>query len=154
MIPWFFRQDKIRSFPHLSAKKKNKHIMETNETNKQQLKILENRISSAKELARRADRMIARKRNEKAREAMREFKLDLVSSQPVLNAYVSTSLEKSVLDVMSIEGFEFPDLLVDLRKDIDFGLFAINSMDELEHLLTAEIDPFKELGLDIDADFA
>ena len=44
-------------------------------------------------------------KEEKAKEALNSFKLELASSQPVLNAYVSTALEKQLLEVMSMEGF-------------------------------------------------
>ena len=87
--------------------------------------------------------------DEKAKEALNDFKLELVSSQPVLNAYVSTSLEKQLLEMMSIEGFEFPDMLTDLREDIDFGLFSVNLSDHLGIILEAEVDPFEELGIEI-----
>ena len=82
-------------------------------------------------------------------EEINSFKLELASSQPVLNAYVSTTLEKQLLEVMSMEGFEFPDVLNALRSDIDYGLFSVNATNELETLLSAEINPFDELGIEI-----
>ena len=50
---------------------------------------------------------------------------------------------------MSMEGFEFPDVLNDLRSDIDYGLFSVNASNELETLLSAEINPFDELGIEL-----
>ena len=74
------------------------------------------RLESAREKAKSADRFLKRGMDEKAKESLNDFKLELVSSQPVLNAYVSTSLEKQLLEMMSVEGFEFPDVLTELRK--------------------------------------
>jgi hypothetical protein len=54
-----------------------------------------------------------------------------------------------VFEVMSMEGFEFPDLLGDLRKDIDFGLFSVNASDELDAIISTEVDPFTELGIEL-----
>ena len=48
-----------------------------------------------------------------------------------------------------MEGFEFPDALLDLRSDIDFGLFAVDTSDELGALLEKETNPFDELGIEI-----
>ena len=48
-----------------------------------------------------------------------------------------------------MEGFEFPDLLSDHREDIDYGLFSVNATNELDALLSAEVNPFEELGIDI-----
>jgi len=152
MIPWFFKQQTIRDFPNLSTKKQNKRKTEIAQRLSVQKQILESRISFAKESARKTDQLLKRKRYSKAREEMGKFKLEIVSSQPVLNTYVATSLEKQMHDVMSIEGFEFPDLLLELRNDIDFGLFAINVVDDLDIILQAEIDPFSELGIDLEAE--
>ena len=49
----------------------------------------------------------------------------------MLNAYVSTSLEKQILEMMSVKGFEFPDVLTELREDIDFGLLSVDLSDHL-----------------------
>ena len=50
---------------------------------------------------------------------------------------------------MAVEGFTFPDVLNDLRSDIDYGLFSVNATDELDVLLSAEVNPFDELGIEI-----
>ena len=86
---------------------------------------------------------------EKAKEEVNSFKLELAASQPVLNAYVATSLEKQLMEVMSMEGFEFPDLLSEIRGDIDYGLFSVDATDELAAVLKTEVNPFDELGIDI-----
>jgi len=67
----------------------------------------------------------------------------------VLNAYVSTSLEKQILEMMSVKGFEFPDVLTELREDIDFGLFSVDLSDHLGIIFEAGVDPFEELGIEI-----
>jgi len=146
MIAWF-SHSRIRSFVKLSTKKQNNIKTELDVKFSEQRKILDSRISYAKDSARKADRLLSRGKKDKAKEAVNSFKLDLASSQPVLNAYVSTSLEKNLFEVMSMEGFEFPDLLGDLRKDIDFGLFSVNASDELDAIISTEVDPFTELGI-------
>jgi hypothetical protein len=50
---------------------------------------------------------------------------------------------------MSMEGFEFPDLLTELRSDVDFGLFSVNATDQLDAVLQAEANPFEELGIEL-----
>ena len=50
---------------------------------------------------------------------------------------------------MSAEGFEFPDVLTDLRGDIDFGLFSVNLSDHLGIILEAGVNPFEELDIEI-----
>ncbi|MGY8691907.1 MAG: hypothetical protein ACKVHF_02975, partial [Candidatus Poseidoniales archaeon] len=110
IIAWF-SQSRIRSFVKLSTKKQNKIKTELDIKFADQKQILDSRLSYAKDSARKADRLLSRGKKDKAKEAVNTFKLDLVSSQPIMNAYVSTSLEKHLLEVMSMEGFEFPDLL-------------------------------------------
>ena len=149
MIPFFFRRDEIREFPDLSQRKKNKVRMKIDERFGEQDRILVDRIAMAKREAKVSGRALRRGRGAIAREAMHSFKQALITSQPVLNAYVGTSLQKHFYDLMSIEGFEFPDMLTELRDDIDFGLFAIQAMDELEVILKSEVDPLKELGIDL-----
>ena len=148
MIPWFNRS-RIRSYVKLSTRKQNKMKQEIDVRFAEQRSIMDYRLANAKDYARKADRLHSRGKEEKAKEALNSFKLELASSQPVLNAYVSTALEKQLLEVMSMEGFEFPDLLSDLREDIDYGLFSVNATNELDALLSAEVNPFEELGIDI-----
>ncbi len=148
IIAWF-SQSRIRSFVKLSTKKQNKIKSSLDEQFAEQRKILDSRISYAKDNARKADRLLSRGKNDKAKEAINSFKLDLASSQPVLNAYISTSLEKNLLEVMAMEGFEFPDLLEELRQDIDFGLFSVNATDELDAIIKTEVNPFSELGIEL-----
>ena len=85
----------------------------------------------------------------KAKEKINSFKLELEASQPVLNSYVATSLEKQLMDIMSMDGFEFPDLLTKIKKDINFGLFSVDATEELGAILELEINPFDELGIKI-----
>jgi len=148
MISWFSRS-RIRSYVKLSTRKQNKMKQEIDQRHAEQRSILESRLANARDCARKADRLQTRGKEEKAKEEINSFKLELASSQPVLNAYVSTTLEKQLLEVMSMEGFEFPDVLNDLRSDIDYGLFSVNATNELETLLSAEINPFDELGIEI-----
>ncbi len=148
MISWFNRS-RIRAYVKLSTRKQNKMKQEIDVRFAEQRSIMDSRLANAKDYARKADRLQSRGKEEKAKEALKSFKLELASSQPVLNAYVSTALEKQLLEVMSMEGFEFPDLLSDLREDIDYGLFSVNATNELDALLSAEVNPFEELGIDI-----
>ena len=148
MISWFNRS-RIRAYVKLSTRKQNKMKQEIDVRFAEQRSIMDSRLANAKDYARKADRLHSRGKEEKAKEALNSFKLELASSQPVLNAYVSTALEKQLLEVMSMEGFEFPDLLNELREDIDYGLFSVNATNELDALLSAEVNPFEELGIDI-----
>lgn len=148
MISWFNRS-RIRAYVKLSTRKQNKMKQEIDVRFAEQRSIMDSRLANAKDYARKADRLHSRGKEEKAKEALNSFKLELASSQPVLNAYVSTALEKQLLEVMSMEGFEFPDLLSELREDIDYGLFSVNATNELDALLSAEVNPFDELGIDI-----
>jgi hypothetical protein len=148
VISWFNRS-RIRAYVKLSTRKQNKMKQEIDVRFAEQRSIMDSRLANAKDYARKADRLQSRGKEEKAKEALNSFKLELASSQPVLNAYVSTALEKQLLEVMSMEGFEFPDLLSDLREDIDYGLFSVNATNELDALLSAEVNPFEELGIDI-----
>ena len=152
MIPWFFRQKTLRDFPNLSNRKQDKVILELLKISEEQKRILGDRISNGKRSSKKASQLLKKGKVAKAAEMMRDFKLDLITSQPVLNSYVATSLKKQMHDVLAIEGFEFPDVLLELRDDIDFGLFAINAIEELDIILQAEIDPFSELGIDLEAE--
>ena len=148
MISWFNRS-MIRSYVKLSTRKQNKMKQEVDQRHSEQRSILDSRLANARDCARKADRLQKRGKEEKAKEEINSFKLELASSQPVLNAYVNTALEKQLLEVMAVEGFTFPDVLNDLRSDIDYGLFSVNATDELDVLLSAEVNPFDELGIDI-----
>ena len=148
MISWFNRS-RIRSYVKLSTRKQNKMKQEVDQRHSEQRSILDSRLSNARDCARKADRLQKRGKDAKAKEEINSFKLELASSQPVLNAYVNTALEKQLLEVMAVEGFTFPDVLNDLRSDIDYGLFSVNATDELDALLSAEVNPFDELGIEI-----
>jgi|TARA_B100001996_G_scaffold71598_1_gene52533 hypothetical protein len=148
MISWFNRS-RIRSYVKLSTRKQNKMKQEVDQRHSEQRSILDSRLANARDCARKADRLQKRGKDEKAKEEINSFKLELASSQPVLNAYVNTALEKQLLEVMAVEGFTFPDVLNDLRSDIDYGLFSVNATDELDALLSAEVNPFDELGIEI-----
>ncbi|MFL2951631.1 MAG: hypothetical protein ACJZ67_02640 [Candidatus Thalassarchaeaceae archaeon] len=148
MISWFNRS-RIRSYVKLSTRKQNKMKQEVDQRHSEQRSILDSRLANARDCARKADRLQKRGKDEKAKEEINSFKLELASSQPVLNAYVNTALEKQLLEVMAVEGFTFPDVLNDLRSDIDYGLFSVNATDELDVLLSAEVNPFDELGIEI-----
>jgi hypothetical protein len=148
MISWFNRS-RIRSYVKLSTRKQNKMKQEVDQRHSEQRSILDSRLSNARDYARKAARLQKRGKDEKAKEEINSFKLELASSQPVLNAYVNTALEKQLLEVMAVEGFTFPDVLNDLRSDIDYGLFSVNATDELDALLSAEVNPFDELGIEI-----
>tara|TARA_Y100000746_G_scaffold8633_1_gene7718 strand:- start:1884 stop:2330 length:447 start_codon:yes stop_codon:yes gene_type:complete len=148
MISWFNRS-RIRSYVKLSTRKQNKMKQEVDQRHSEQRSILDSRLANARDCARKADRLQKRGKEEKAKEEINSFKLELASSQPVLNAYVNTALEKQLLEVMAVEGFTFPDVLNDLRSDIDYGLFSVNATDELDVLLSAEVNPFDELGIEI-----
>lgn len=148
MISWFNRS-RIRAYTKLSTRKQNKMKSEVDQRHSEQRSILDSRLANARDYARKADRLLKRGKDEKAKEEVNSFKLELASSQPVLNAYVNTALEKHLLEVMAVEGFTFPDVLNELRSDIDYGLFSVNATDELDALLTAEVNPFDELGIEI-----
>ena len=148
MISWFNRS-MIRSYVKLSTRKQNKMKQEVDQRHSEQRSILDSRLANARDCARKADRLQKRGKEEKAKEEINSFKLELASSQPVLNAYVNTALEKQLLEVMAVDGFTFPDVLNDLRSDIDYGLFSVNATDELDVLLSAEVNPFDELGIEI-----
>jgi hypothetical protein len=148
MISWFNRS-RIRSYVKLSTRKQNKMKQEVDQRHSEQRSILDSRLANARDCARKADRLQKRGKDEKAKEEINSFKLELASSQPVLNAYVNTALEKQLLEVMAVDGFTFPDVLNDLRSDIDYGLFSVNATDELDALLSAEVNPFDELGIEI-----
>ena len=148
MISWFNRS-RIRSYVKLSTRKQNKMKQEVDQRHSEQRSILDSRLANARDCARKADRLQKRGKDEKAKEEINSFKLELASSQPVLNAYVNTALEKQLLEVMAVEGNTFPDVLNDLRSDIDYGLFSVIATDELDALLSAEVNPFDELGIEI-----
>ena len=148
MISWFNRS-RIRTYAKLSTKKQNKMKQEIDQRHGEQRSILDSRLANARDFARKADRLQSRGKDEKAKESLNSFKLELASSQPVLNAYVNTALEKQLLEVMSMDGFVFPELLNDLREDIDYGLFSVNATNELDAVLAAEVNPFDELGIEL-----
>ncbi len=144
-----FNSSRIRAYTKLSTKKQNKVKIGLEERFQEQKRVLNSRIMSAKKNAIMAHRFIEENKNEKAKEKINSFKLELEASQPVLNSYVATSLEKQLMDIMSMDGFEFPDLLTKIKKDINFGLFSVDATEELGAILELEINPFDELGIKI-----
>lgn len=148
MISWF-STSRIRAYVKLSTKKQNKVKTGIDERYSEQKAVLDSRLSTARSSANKAHRLLNRGKGEKAKEEINSFKLELAASQPVLNAYVATSLEKQLMEVMAMDGFEFPDVLSDIRDDIDYGLFAVDATDELSAVLESEVNPFDELGIEI-----
>ncbi|MBJ17033.1 MAG: hypothetical protein CMB66_02110 [Euryarchaeota archaeon] len=148
MISWF-SDDRIRGYLKLPRRKLDRIKKDLDEKIYDQKTNLDNRMSFAKDFARKADRMLKRGKESKAKEEMKNFELELTSSQPVLSAYVRSSLERSLLDVMSMEGFVLPDVLDELVDGIDYGLFSCNPTDELEAILSKEVDPLRDLGIEI-----
>ena len=150
MIPWFFTRDEIQKFANLSLKKKSKKLTELSETLQKTDSLLRDRIKASRHMADKAARRLKNGDTEATKDLLNSFSSHIASTQPLMNTYVARKLEYSLFEIMSIEGFEFPSALLDLRKDINFGLFAVNSMDELERILAAESDPFEELGIDVE----
>jgi len=148
MISWF-NSSRIRAYTKLSTKNQNKVMMGLEERFQEQKSVLNSRIRAAKKNATMAHRLIKDNKNDKAKEKINSFKLDLIATQPVLNSYVATSLEKQMMEIMSMDGFEFPDLLTKINKDIDFGLFSVDATEELSAILELEVNPFDELGIKI-----
>lgn len=148
MISWF-SSSRIRAYVKLSTKKQNKVKIGIDERYSEQKSILDSRITTARASAKQAARLLGRGKNEKAKEEINNFKLDLVATQPVLNAYVATSLEKELMEIMAMDGFEFPDVLSEIRSDIDYGLFSVDATEELAAVLELEVNPFEELGIEI-----
>jgi hypothetical protein len=150
MIPWFFTRDEIQRFASLSLRNKSKKLDELRTNLTQTSVILEDRINEAEHLALKSARLMKTKLKEASKDMLHSFNSHIASTQPLLNTYVARKLEFALFETMAIEGFEFPEALFELKKDLDFGLFAVNSMDELENILAAEGDPFEELGIDLD----
>ena len=100
MISWFNRS-RIRAYTKLSTRKQNKMKSEVDQRHSEQRSILDSRLANARDYARKADRLQKRGKDEKAKEEVNSFKLELASSQPVLNAYVNTALEKQLLESLS-----------------------------------------------------
>ena len=150
MIPWFFTRDEIQSFANLSLKKKSKKLNELSEQLQMTENLLRDRIKQSRDMAEKAARRLNRGDHEASKDLLNSFSSHIASTQPLMNTYVARKLEFSLFEIMAIEGFEFPSALLELRNDINFGLFAVNSMDELERLLMAESDPFEQLGIDIE----
>ena len=140
---------RIRAYVKLSTKKQNQVKMGLDQRYSEQKSVLDSRLSTARASAKKAHRLLSRGKEEKAKEEVNSFKLELAASQPVLNAYVATSLEKQLMEVMSMEGFEFPDLLSEIRGDIDYVLFSVYATYEIAAVLKTEVNPFDELGIDI-----
>ena len=154
MIPWFFTRDQIQKFANLSLKKKSKKLTELSENLQKTESLLRDRIKASRHMADKAARRLTNGDNEASKDLLNSFSSHIASTQPLMNTYVARKLEYSLFEIMSIEGFEFPSALLDLRKDINFGLFAVNSMDELDRILAAESDPFEELGIDIEEELS
>ena len=89
MISWFNRS-RIRAYVKLSTRKQNKMKQEIDVRFAEQRSIMDSRLANAKDYARKADRLQSRGKEEKAKEALNSFKLELASSQPVLNACHAT----------------------------------------------------------------
>ncbi len=150
MIPWFFTRNEIQSFGNLSLKKKSKKLDELSEQLQKTESLLRDRIKQSRHMADKAARRMSNGDIEASKDLLNSFSSHIASTQPLMNTYVARKLEFSLFEIMSTEGFELPSALLDLRKDINFGLFAVNSMGELERLLMAESDPFEELGIDVE----
>ncbi len=150
MISWFSRS-RIRKYVSLSPRKQNKVRIGLEKQLSTQNELLDSALWEARSLADSAARFESRGQMEKARDALNSFKLEISRVNPVLNAYVSTYLELQLVEVMSMEGFELPDILIEMREDIDFGLFSMDATEDLAKVLSTEVnpDPFEELGIEI-----
>ena len=98
MISWF-STSRIRAYVKLSTKKQNQVKTGLDQRYSEQKSVLDSRLSTARACAKKAHRLLSRGKEEKAMEEVNSFKLELAASQPVLNAYVATSLEKQLMEV-------------------------------------------------------
>ena len=150
MISWFSRS-RIRKYVTLSKKKQDKVRMGLEERLSTQNELLDSALWEARSKASLAARHESRGNKEKAKDELNQFKLEISRINPVLNSYVETYLELQLVEVMSMDGFELPDTLLEIRNDIDFGLFSTEATDDLATILSTEVnpDPFEELGINI-----
>jgi len=149
MIPWFFAQSEIQRFMDLPNKKKDKIRKDLMVRIQTQKSHLESQIESVKFEAQDAKRYHTAEQFDQRKESLKRYQAQLRSLQPLLNQTVKDNLYLGIYELMSFDGFEFPDLLVRLRKDIDFGLFSVNLPDDLEQILESDTDPYEELGIDL-----
>jgi len=149
MIPWYFSQNEIRGFKDLPTKKKSKKRKELMVKIQEQEREIRSSIKNAKSYAEDAKRYDDKNDLARRKEAILAYKMNLRILQPLLNQYVSDKLKIGMYELMSLDGFNFPDKLIELRKDIDFGLFSVDIPNDLEEILIKEVDPFDELKMDL-----
>jgi uncharacterized protein YhaN len=51
---------------------------------------------------------------------------------------------------LAIDGFVMPDELIELRRDIDYGLLNVRGLEKLENALDTDDDPFDRLGIKLE----
>ena len=149
MIPWFFAQSEIQRFRDLPNKKKDKIRKDLMVRIQTQKSHLDSQIELVKFEAQDAKRYHAEGQFDQRKESLKRYQAQLRGLQPLLNQTVKDNLYQGIYELMSFDGFEFPDLLVRLRKDIDFGLFSVNLPDDLDKILDSDTDPYEELGIDL-----
>jgi len=69
----------------------------------------------------------------------------IAAAYSIMNDYTRSMLWLEIHRAMAIEGFSLPEDLVDLRKDLDYGLLNLKGLEGIEHVLEQDMDPFEIL---------
>tara|TARA_B100000214_G_C23965464_1_gene627485 strand:+ start:434 stop:901 length:468 start_codon:yes stop_codon:yes gene_type:complete len=76
---------------------------------------------------------------DRERDRMRQ---GIAAAYSIMNDYTRSMLWLEIHIAMAIEGFSLPEDLVELRKDLDYGLLNLRGLEGIEKILERETDSF------------
>ena len=77
------------------------------------------------------------------------MKVWIAAAYSIMNDYTRSMLWLEIHRAMAIEGFSLPEDLLELRKDLDYGLLNLKGLEGIEGVLERETDPFDILEQDL-----
>jgi hypothetical protein len=143
MISWFQDNPGLMKFVRMSDRKKMKIIDEKERDLMAKRDEMMSRIRHCNNIGRLIETMqmngVEGAEISRERDRMRQ---GIASTYSIMNDYTRSMLWLEVHRAMSIEGFSMPDDLIELRKDLDYGLLNLKGLDGLEKALEQDLDPF------------
>ena len=150
MIPWLYTVNEFEQFCNLKSKERQKIIDKKRAHVDGQRLIIEETTKSLKKSSRSVSRRVRRDDKHRATEEMMSISFDLKNSEPILTNYVNSLLLLRIYETMHIEGYVNPDALPQAMEDIDYGLYSVNTEDELRQILNQSTDPLSMIGINLD----
>ncbi len=148
MINWIASQPSLLRFIKSSAASKNSKLLEQQNNVEAIQNEIQERLAQNRRYAQLIETMVQNEVSDaeisRERDKMRQ---SIASVYSATADYTRRLLWLELHRTLAIDGFVMPDQLIELRRDVDYGLLNLDGLDDLEGALDTDVDPFERLGI-------